>query len=343
MAGLDTSNDTSAMKVAHLGHDNYFTWSTKVQAILEYRGLWSAITTPAAATCTEDAKVKARAFIKLHVEEWLLPTIANKNAKEAWDALKARSQATTTVRKSTLKSKLAALKMAPGEPLTKFIGRAQALSVEMAALEMSVKEEDIALAILHGLPNTYATIRTIIEATTTSKLTIDDLYGKLLSVEQQLGTQKEELALFANQHHHGNGNRRYDKRSNTTKDPCYYCAKPGHHKKDCRSFARDKQENKVHPDRATSSRNAGTSGRTNNNNPNATNNNDVRAFTALESVPNMNDWTMDSGASTNMTPDLADFEIGNGTFTFLDPPTAVTFGNGITGQAMACGTAIARC
>ena len=361
------AHEESHMKLAPLGHDNYYTWSNKIKSVLQYRGLWPAVL--GEADITPEVETKAAAFIKFNVEDWLLPTVQDLSARLAWQALKARNESTTNARMVSLKSKLSALKMEPAEPLTKYIGRAQTLMVEMTAIGLTVTEADITLAVLHGLPTSYAVVRTIIE-TTNVELTIDTLFNKLLSVEQNLSSRKEEHALFANGRgtphnhrggHHGSNNGRHDgqpthggrgydgksanRRPVSSSDPCYYCGKPGHFKSECRSFANDKREGKVHPDKASSSNANGgrIGGAASSNGNNASNGNHGSggnfAFMALKSVPFTPDWTMDSGASTHMTMQLDDF---------IEPPSDlhpfvnVTFGNGKTGVATARGTAIVR-
>jgi hypothetical protein len=225
MAGVDKS-------IEKLDVDNYATWSVKMKALLVSKGLWALVTEDKPKD--EGADQKALAFIILCVRNHNLPTVAEcETAREAWDTLAKIYKAKSNAMKLQLKRELNALKKLAAEPLTMYAGRAKNLRDQLKAAGSDIKDEDVALSLLAGLPSEYETIVTILEASD-GKLDLDEMLSKLLPVEQRVKPE-ETNAYFSN----GQGAR--DDRHFTRNEAreCYYCHKKGHLKKDCRKKLRD--------------------------------------------------------------------------------------------------------
>ena len=124
--------------------------------LLISKGLWHAVT-------GDDANVdndqKALALIGLYVKEHHLPLMERcDTAKQAWQQLEAVYQAKSNARKLQLRKELSQLKMGPREPLTKYVGRAKEIQDQLRAAGHEVGDQDVAWAVLAGLPAIYDTI-----------------------------------------------------------------------------------------------------------------------------------------------------------------------------------------
>ena len=88
-------------------------------------------------------------------------------------------------RRVALKREMNSLKKAAEEPMTKFVARAKELRDQLAAAGLTTNDEEVAAALLAGLPSDYDVIVAVLE-TTADKMDLDVLLGKLLTVEQRL-------------------------------------------------------------------------------------------------------------------------------------------------------------
>ena len=108
-----------------------------------------------------------------------------KTAKEAWQQFEAVYQAKSNARKLQLRKELAQLKMGPGEPLTKYVGRARDIQDQLRAAGHDVADQEVVWAVLAGLPAHYDTVVTVLETTTDKDMSLEDILPKLLQVEQR--------------------------------------------------------------------------------------------------------------------------------------------------------------
>ena len=356
------------MKCPTLGYGNYSEWSRRIEAILRYKQLWPAV--EGQADVDDEVESRAVALISYYSASWLHQAIKDKTAAQAWAALKTRSTTTTNARKTELRHQLSNAKLKSGESIAEFAGRLETLKADATDLDMDVTDLDIALTLLAGLPNKYTMVRTVIE-TTNTRLDIPTLLPMLQSVESM--TTSSDSALFSSSSSSrggGNGGRRGGLPSggrgngggggngngNHSKGPCFYCGKDGHVKADCRSYARDKQEGKVHPDKySMSGARLNTPNSTNQPRRNyamvatgrGTNPSTTPAAStgpvslALAAKPGNampQGWCVDSGASKHMSYDPADF---TDDFTTCDSHP-VQLGDGRSVMATGRGTAILR-
>ena len=144
---------------------------------------------------------KALALIGLSVEDQYLPTVNEcDTAKAAWDALASIYKSRSNARVLILKRQLNSITLQDSEPLIKYIGRAQALRDQLAAIGQSVDESDVVLAVLNGLPRQYNTLVTVIENTDPMP-NLNAVLSKLLLVEQRSpagASTTSETALYTN-------------------------------------------------------------------------------------------------------------------------------------------------
>ena len=308
--------------VERLDVDNYATWSIRMRAVLISKGLWAAIgaASPpgtAAATAVDAAMdQKALAQIILHVADHHLITLGNcATAKAAWDTLKATYEARTNARRLLLRRELTQLKMGATEPLTKYAARATDLQTQLRAAGEDVKDQEVALQFLAGLPPAYGMISTVL-TTSDAALKIGEMLPKLLQVEQM--TQPEsssEAALYAKPrggNSHGNGGRQQPREERT----CFYCGKTGHLKRDCKKKKRDEAAGSNHKQHSSNQHGAIA----------------LTASTSGSGRQAMR-WVLDTGASRHITAEKSILMNARP----LDEDITITFGNGGTGKAIATG------
>jgi hypothetical protein len=228
--------------VEPLDVDNYTTWSIRMRALLRSKGLW---TTVMADSPEAGNDLKALAQIILHVKDFYLMTVgACTTAKEAWTKLKTTYEAKTNARKLLLRRELTTLKMGTTEPLTLYAARAEDIQAQMTAAGDEVKDQEVAMQFLAGLPPAYRMIRTVLVSGDT-ELNIDEMLPKLLPVEQLTQPERpSEAALYAKpgrgsgspgfrKNSHGSHSHGGDLNKKKETRKCYYCGKPGHIQKDC--------------------------------------------------------------------------------------------------------------
>ena len=224
------SVDLDKVSIPKLSEDNYASWSTRMRFLLISKGLWTAIE-PVEGEAVNPGAAKALALIGLSVEDQYLPTVNEcDTAKAAWDALASIYKSRSNARVLILKRQLNSITLQDSEPLIKYIGRAQALRDQLAAIGQSVDESDVVLAVLNGLPRQYNTLVTVIENTDPMP-NLNAVLSKLLLVEQRSpagASTTSETALYTNVQKPGFPGSHREHRT------CHYCKKKGHLIKDCR-------------------------------------------------------------------------------------------------------------
>lgn len=324
--------------VERLDVDNYATWSIRMRALLVSKGLWTAVTADTPDTGTDQ---KAHAMILLHVKDHHLATLAECNsAKIAWERLKATYEAKTNARKLLLRRELTQLKMGATEPLSIYAARSKDIQTQLRSAGDEVKDQEVAMQFLAGLPPAYNMISTVL-TTSDRELKIDEMLPKLLHVEQQAQPQRpSEAALFAkpnggygrgrgnssrgnrfgNSSKFGSGSRPYKGNSSSTateRRTCFYCGKAGHIAAECRKKKHDEQQ--------------GSSQRPQQHGAIA-----LTADTTPANNSTPTCWVLDTGASRHITGDPS-ILINT---TPLEEDITITFGNGGTGKATAIGEAM---
>ena len=157
------------------------------------KGLWKHVINIEEVTDT-DGDQKALALIGLSVMDHHLPSLGQREtAKAAWDALEAVYKAKSMARRVALKREMNSLKKAAEEPMTKYVARAKELRDQLAAAGHTTNDEEVAAALLAGLPPDYDVIVAVLE-TAGDKVDLDVLLGKLLTAEQRLPKANEPAA-----------------------------------------------------------------------------------------------------------------------------------------------------
>jgi hypothetical protein len=113
---------------------------------------------------------------------------AAKTAKELWDDLETTYKCKSNARKMLLRREINTLKLGSGEPISMYVARAEDLYKNLTAAGSDMKPEELAFAILAGLPDEYGTLVTILEATS-EKMSAKEMLPLLLQMEARLKLQ----------------------------------------------------------------------------------------------------------------------------------------------------------
>ena len=225
--------DFDKYSIEKLDVDNYQNWKVKTRALLVQKGLDDTLIA-APKEGEKDAisnDKKAKAFIMLCVKDHHLTALdACATTKEAWDMLASTYSAQSTARMQQFKRELLHLKKDPSEPITKYVGRGQALRQALEAAGGEMKRSELVLQLLAGLPPDYATISMLIE--NEPKLPeLPAVLSKLLAAEQKI------VASAAASSYIDKAPKAYNALQRPEHRTCYNCGKPGHIAAHCRGRA----------------------------------------------------------------------------------------------------------
>ncbi|KAI0525156.1 hypothetical protein KFK09_004548 [Dendrobium nobile] len=239
----------------------------------------------------------------------ILPHILScPTAQDVWKTLKKRIQPNIRSRVIQLKNELHTIQMG-NSSMQQYLMRVKNLVDNISVSESQIDTEDILLYILNGLPSTYNSFKTAIR-TSLNPIDLDTLYSLLCSEEiaQQQESQKDasvtptDSAFYANRTNWQKGNsnnrnyknRKSDNRNTseaarpnpsavkTDRPSCQICGKTGHIVINCWHRCNFK-----YAPTTTSA---------------------PRAYLTQQSSTPTNDWIMDSGASSHLTPDLGNLQ-----------------------------------
>jgi hypothetical protein len=133
-------------------------------------------------SATAEESQGALALIGLHVKDHHLGKVAaTKTAKELWDDLETTYKSKSNTRKMLLRREIDTL-------ISMYVARAKDLYKNLIAEGSDMKPEELAFAILAGLPDEYGTLVTILEATS-EKMSAKKMLPLLLQTEARLKLQ----------------------------------------------------------------------------------------------------------------------------------------------------------
>ena len=141
-------------------------------------------------TATTEQSKGALALIGLHVKDHYLGKVAaTKTIKELWDDLETTYKSKSNAGKMLLRREINALQLASGEPISMYVARAEDIYKNLTSAGSDMKTEDLAFAIVAGLPNEYGTLVTILEVTS-EKLRAKGMLPLLLQLKAELKLQR---------------------------------------------------------------------------------------------------------------------------------------------------------
>jgi hypothetical protein len=232
---MSNSKEDNVYGFQKLGRNNYVVWSPKMRFYLTTKDLVKAIEGNDA---SGPVVKKALATIGMHVEDYYLPIItASETAMEAWEALAKEHTESVSASRLQLRRALNSLRQERAESLAEYFCRAKRIRDDLIGIGDQVDEDQVAMAILAGLPKQYDTVVAIMRFGN-NKLVLDTCLVNLLSVEKEIERKEEEetaVALYAGGNFKGKKFHKKTWLAGNGKDEreCYHCGEKGHLRNSC--------------------------------------------------------------------------------------------------------------
>ena len=116
--------------------------------------------------------------------------------KEIWDKLKIIHEGTSKVKESKialLSNQYEMFKMQPNENITSWFDQYTTIVNQLNQLGKAIPEDEMVKRLLRSLPKTYRSIVVFIqEAKNLNKISLDEIYGSLLTYEQEINKIEEK-------------------------------------------------------------------------------------------------------------------------------------------------------
>lgn len=233
-------------RVDRLNSNNYRTWKFAMKMLLIQRELWDHVN--GTVTLQNDATVEQKARYKSK-DEKALSTIALsidpdqqvhivhcETARQAWLILEEIYEPKSRQRIMQLKRQFVRIRLKDDENMESYLSRLKICSDYLHEAGAEVKDEDLAYAMLSGLPETYDALTMTLASLEDEKFTSVEI-RKALSMEYDRRTSKcedeqpkHEIAAYQTK----KGKRNISEKS-TKLVKCFSCGKQGHFAKQCRS------------------------------------------------------------------------------------------------------------
>jgi ribonuclease HI len=318
--------------IPSLTYSNFAVWRPKIVGLLESKGMQGALTDDEHADSS-----KALGQLKLYMDDSILGILNNiNNCRDAWDTLLDLFASTAAANVMQLKRQLTAFSLKGKEDIAAYMQRARRLQFELEAAEVEIREEDLIMTIMAGLPSDYDTIRTII-LNTEPLPAYPTVLSRLLRVEADLRSSSRSSAFmmgtgrggFSNRggyrgsssssSYANSGNVNGNNNSSSTRGGgdgkkgvrCHYCHKRGHLKKECYKRINDLSAR-------NNQNNRGSGNGRNDRRPRAA------AFMVMSNSCETDEWYLDTAAGRHMTTDVS---VLSDIYT-LDDPVEVRFASG---------------
>ncbi|KAK9822062.1 hypothetical protein WJX74_004518 [Apatococcus lobatus] len=321
-----------SLGIERLDLDNYSSWCVRVKCLLVSKGLWKPTQeTPA----DEELDAKSLAVIGMTLAQQHLATFAEcETAKQAWDAFAALFKSKSQARRLQLKGELTSFHKESGEALVNYLARAKHLRAQLKSVGTDLKEDELCLSVLNGLPAEYETVATVL-TTSDVELTLDAMLTKLLVYESRgsrSSSSSDSKAFVArpsstsSRSNHGGGGGGGPRQASKEMRKCHHCGKPGHLKKDC--WQRRKEEEQESHGRARGQGHGGHGHTFRGGQGNV-------ACAAIQDGQGQA-WILDSGASRHITHSSA----GMRNLRPMREDIFITFGNGSKARVEAVGDVV---
>lgn len=253
-----TANVKIVDKLEKLNESNYRTWKFCMKMYLIQKELWDYANGTAVlpkepmGTQTLQFKLqdqKALSMIALAIEPDQQVHIGDcETAREAWTTLEQAYELKSKMRIMQLKKQFTRILLKETETMTSYLSRIKICADHLKQAGAEIKDEDIAYAMLSGLPDSYESLNMALANLDDTKFTSTEVKRVLLAeYEQRIarkGNEPDETvkdALLIKQKKKNPVNDSTKKQSQRGK--CFNCGKTGHYAKDC-WFHNRKPENK---------------------------------------------------------------------------------------------------
>lgn len=246
------------------GSENYHTWCFAVKNLLSYKGWDKCITDPV--TDTDEANLKnCKATLALSVETSIYVHIQNcSTALEIWTALQKLYEDRGLTRKISLLRNLISTKLEECDNMQEYVDRIISCSHKLTGVGFAITDEWLGAILLAGLTENFRPLIMGIEASGAG-ISGDTIVSKL--IDAQTAEKGKGEAFF------GHAKKKFNKKNNkfNAGKKCYVCGSKEHLSNAC-----DKKKTKTEHAK--------------------------NAFCALMCESKPNEWYIDSGASSHMTP-----------------------------------------
>ena len=304
--------DEKSWNVDKLSAQNYATWKFKLKHFLIAKELFGYVdgSTTLAQGANEAAKEeynkkasKALAHIVLAVSDNLLYLITDcETPKSAWDKLKTHFERDTLANKLFLKKQYFRTVMSEGSSMEEHLRHMKAITDKLAAINAAVSEEDQVVTLLGSLPDSYATVVTALEARG-DDVRLEFVSQTLLNEEQK----REQSSLASGGVQSSVRNPAYSDTAMAADDHrssrgCYACGSPSHYQRN--------SPNSGYRSRGSSARGRGRGRRNNYYSHEAkqtVQGDGESAFMTSETSAVIEQWMIDSGATSHMARSRDDF------------------------------------
>lgn len=273
------------------GSDNFHTWSFAMQNYLTLKGYGDAIrrisipataTTTATTGCAEsdtDKIAKAKAILSLSVDESIYAHIKKcTTALDTWECLHKMYEEKSLSRKITLLRSLIQIRLDDCDGMQNYVDRIIAISNQLTGIGFEIQDEWLGAILLAGVTDEYMPLIMGIEGIGQT-IASDQIISKLLDSNASGRTQNAFLSKKGNKNVPAKGKRNNKFRK---QKKCYTCKSTLHLNNECPERPSTSKENEKKNDDKKSVAFIGHVG--------------------LLSLCKKNEWFIDSGASSHMSP-----------------------------------------
>ncbi len=257
LAGAVTSSSCATPSASHTCYDipilddevtEFVYWKFRVQVVLEAQDLWTVVdgtfAKPNASTdptgfadwSCKDRAARIQISLSLHNEP-LKAVCRAKTAKECWDKLTSyfKSKGGRFGRVLPLMEELFQTTLSESEPIEPQIDRRVHIASTLDFLGFPVGDKLLAFAIVISIPESMATLKTILYTTNDSDISTDLVRSQLVFDEhcRVRASGDTAAAYFA----------KAAKKKREGKK-CAHCNKRGHDVRECRKLKKEKEESK---------------------------------------------------------------------------------------------------
>ena len=314
--------ESKLLSVTKLDNTNYQSWKFKIKMLLIREGTWNVVQEPRPAEPSGDwikKDEKAQSTISLSVDDNQIVHICKcAIAKEMWDELQKVHERANLSNKLYLIRKLYQTKLKPDQDMQNYIRSTLEMVERLRGIGEDIQDFHIAALLLSGLPDSYETLVTALDARPDDELTLEYVKGKLVDEYRRRSdsstSDKPESALKTHDKSKIQGKVVGGSSKQRETRECFFCKKPGHLKKDCRVWKAKMSE----LDKASSNQKAKSAVNDVDNSSDS-----YVAFTINVDTLSSNGWYIDSGATSHMTNDRSFFTEFSKT-----KPVKVTVANG---------------
>jgi hypothetical protein len=228
-----------------LTRTNYSDWALVMRVQLQGQGRWEVVEHGVGEY--HDDREALGAILRAVPPEMLRSLAVKDTAKEAWDALKTLRLGSERVREAraqTRRSEFENLRFKDGEKVEQFAMRLTGIMHDLEVLGDGVAEHKAVLKFLRVVPKRFKQLAHSIQQLLDLKtMTVEELTGRFLAVEEELDLEEEEGGQHGGTHllltekewraRDRNGAGKKKNNFDIRKVRCYNCQVYGHYARDC--------------------------------------------------------------------------------------------------------------